>query len=150
MKKITYNFFGGLILGFIMELILIAGDAVDEFVLDIDNGLSFILMIAVPVVLFLIFCINNIKSKPPVNQVIKWGAGVAVAGIVSFIYGLMCEPYNIFPFEQTRDRCMFLCMNGIEYMLYPIIAFGGLLVICIIYLLILYIVKSAKNRKCQE
>ena len=60
-------------------------------------------------------------------------AGYLIAGAATgWIIWSALENATFF-IEQTRKRCDFLCLNGIEYMLYPFITIGVFSILCALF-----------------
>lgn len=143
MKPRYRNLLYGAALGVMLEAILILADAIDEFIIDEDSFLSFILMFVLPVVVFVIYLIHLKKKTPSFKQLLPWYCGFVLTGLVFFYLGYE----ELYPFEQTRERCMFLCLNGIEYILFPGFVFGGFLVLASLFHIIEQIVLKNKKPK---
>lgn len=147
--KICYkNLLYGAVLGVMLEMILILADAVDEFIIDEDYFLSFILMFVLPVIVFVIYIIHMMKKTLSFKQILSWHCGLALTGLIFFYLGFEANLHTeLYPFEQTRERCSWLCLNGIEYVIFPGVAFGGFIILSALFHIIKWIVLKIKESK---
>lgn len=142
MKLRFKNLIYGIALGVISEMILYLADAVDEFIFDEDCFLSFLLMLLLPIAGFVFYLVHLKKKKPDFRQLLPWHCGFALTGLIFFYTG---SEQDMFLFEQTEERCDWLCLNGIEYMLYPAFVVGGFLILAVLFHIIKWIVMKVKK-----
>ncbi len=132
MKKIP-SFGKGLIAGIIIWLFIILADAIDEFVLDVDTLLGIWVSLVVLLCMFIAYIVFYIKKKPGWKNILCFFAGYLITGAATgWIIWSALENETFF-IEQTRERCSFLCLNGIEYLLYPFITIGVFSVLCALF-----------------
>lgn len=136
----------GIVTGAGIWLLMIAADAIDEFMIDVDSFLGFYVSFVVLLLLFVTYVVYYIKKKPACKTLLSWFAGYLLAGMVMGV--LICHAVNerTFFIEQTTERCNFLCFNGLEYDFYLIVTVGVFCVLCILFHVICAIVNRIKKR----
>lgn len=132
MKKLS-SFVKGLLAGTIIWLFIILVDAIDEFVLDVDTFLGFWGSLVVLVCMLIAYIVFYIKKKPGGKKILCFFAGYLIAGTAMGIILWNALETETFFIEQTRERCDFLCLNGIEYILYPFVTIGAFSVLCALF-----------------
>lgn len=131
-KKIP-SFGKGLIAGIIIWLFIILADAIDEFVLDVDTFLGIWVSLVVLLCMLIAYIVFYIKKKQGWKNILYFFAGYLITGAATgWIIWSALENETFF-IEQTRERCSFLCLNGIEYLLYPFITIGVFSVLCALF-----------------
>ena len=124
--KRSRSFGKGLIAGIVIWLFIILADAIDEFVLDVDSFLG------INGSLVVLLCMI-VKKKPHWKNILCFFTGYLITGAATgWIIWSALENETFF-IEQTEKRCYFLCLNGIEYLLYPFITIGVFSVLCALF-----------------
>lgn len=132
MKK-SCSFGKGLIAGIVIWLFIILADAIDEFVLDVDSFLGINGSLVVLLCMIVAYIVYYIKKKPGWKNILCFFAGYLITGAATgWIIWNALENETFF-IEQTRKRCYFFCLNGIEYLLYPFITIGAFSVLCALF-----------------
>lgn len=132
MKK-SCSFGKGLIAGIVIWLFIILADAIDEFVLDVDSFLGINGSLVVLLCMIVAYIVYYIKKKPGWKNILCFFAGYLLTGAATgWIIWNALENETFF-IEQTRKRCDFFCLNGIEYLLYPFITIGAFSVLCALF-----------------
>lgn len=132
MKK-SRSFGKGLIAGIIIWLFIILADAIDEFVLDVDTFLGAWVSLVVLLCMIVAYIVYYIKKKPGWKNILCFFTGYLITGAATgWIIWSALENATFF-IEQTRKRCDFLCLNGIEYLLYPFVTIGVFSVLCAVF-----------------
>lgn len=131
--KRSRSFGKGLVAGIVIWLFIILADAIDEFVLDVDSFLGINGSLVVLLCMIVAYIVYYIKKKPHWKNILCFFTGYLITGAATgWIIWSALENETFF-IEQTRKRCYFLCLNGIEYLLYPFITIGGFSVLCALF-----------------
>ena len=131
--KRSRSFGKGLVAGIVIWLFIILADAFDEFVLDVDTLLGIWVSIVVLLCMFIAYIVFYIKKKPHWKNILCFFTGYLLTGAATgWIIWSALENETFF-IEQTRERCDFFCLNGIEYQLYPFITIGAFSVLCALF-----------------
>lgn len=147
MNKIK-PFAGGAVTGILIWVVMTLCDAVDECILKYDSYLGMIACIAVPLILSVIYIIIYLKTKPSLKNVLLWFAGFLSFSIISaFIICGMVNNNNYILSGSCAGGCSFMCLNGIEYMIYALFTIGGFLIISIIFHIIYAVIRYFSNKK---
>ena len=142
------QFAGGAVTGILIWVIMTLCDAVDECILKYDSYLGMIACIAVPLILSVIYIIIYLKKKPSLKNTFLWFAGFLSFGIIlSFIICGMVDNGTYILSASCAGGCMFMCLNGIEYMIYAFFTIGGFLIISIIFHTIYAVIRYFSNKK---
>lgn len=141
-------FAGGAVTGILIWVIMTLCDAVDERILKYDSYLGMIACIAVPLILSVIYIIIYLKKKPPLINTFLWFAGFLSFGIIlSFIICGMVDNRTYILSASCAGGCSFMCLNGIEYIIYAFFTVGGFLIISSIFHIIYAVIRYFSNKK---
>lgn len=131
--KRSRSFGKGLVAGIVIWLFIILADAIDEFVLDVDSFLGINGSLVVLLCMIVAYIVYYIKKKPHWKNILCFFTGYLITGAATgWIIWSALENETFF-IEQTRERCDFFCLNGIEYLLYPFITIGAFSVLCALF-----------------
>ena len=146
MNKIK-TFAEGAAAGILIWVVMTLCDAVDECILNEEYFLGIIACIAVPLILSVIYIIIYLKTKPSLKNVLLWFAGFLSLGIISAF--IICGMVNnrTYILSASCIGCSFICLNGIEYMIYALFTIGGFLIISIIFHIIYAVIRYFSNKK---
>lgn len=138
------NFLHAVCACMIPVVVFLLGDIYDEFVLRTDCWVSLIAGLVVAILWGIIYSVIFVKTKASFKLSLFWLLGVLVSGLVLFVIGTVLVDLG-WIIERSNHYCSFLCLNGIEYMIYPILVYGGFLVLALLFHLVYFIIRKIRD-----
>ena len=131
----------GIGMGFLVWMLLIVADLIDELVLNKGFFIGAFTYVLVPIVLLVCYIVNYILYKPKPRKVLIWFSTYCLTFIVLWLIIFILTNNDLLVIQKYRGDSIYL--NGIEYMFYgisAILAFG-------ILLLIFHLINSIINKR---
>lgn len=121
-------------------MVFLLGDIYDEFVLQTDCWVSLIAGLILAIFWGIIYSVICIRTKPSFKPILYWLLSVFVIGLVLLVLGYVLVDLDWI--ISYKHYCSFLCLNGIEYYIYPILVYGGFLVLALLFHLGYFVVRK--------
>ena len=118
----------GIGIGFIVWMLFIVADLIDELVLNKGFFIGAFIYVFVPIVLLICYVVNNILYKPTPRKVLIWLSTYCLTFIVLLLIIYILTNSDLLVIQKYRGDSIYL--NGMEYIFYgvfAILAFGVLL-----------------------
>ena len=148
MKNIK-QFIAGCITGTLAWALMTVADAADEYLLDTDTFLGFIVFVGLPIIMFIWYIIHYLHYHPKPKKLLLWFGGYFIAFLP--IWWIIYNTVNNKTFFITqKDRSDWLNLNGIEYIFYGFTALIAFSVLCLIFHFIFIIIKKIKNHRNKQ
>ena len=138
-----HQILSGIGTGFLVWILLVIADLLDELMLDEGFLVGAFIYILVPIILLICYIFNYIVYKPKSRKVLIWFSSYGLTFIILWLFIFILVNNDLFVIQKYRGYSIYL--NGMEYMFYGISAVLAFGVLLLIFHLLIAIIDRRKN-----